>query len=58
MAMRIHEFIPEAWWDDLPAGSLTMMGYEDQHGEAEDAPQDLSHDIKNLRRQSKGLKAA
>jgi hypothetical protein len=58
MNMRIHEFIPEAWWDDLPSGSLTMMGYEDPQGEAEDAPQDLSHDIKNLRRQAKGLKAA
>lgn len=36
--MRVKEFIPESWWDDLDDDFLTMMGYAISSDEGEIDP--------------------
>ena len=50
--MRIREFIPESWWNDLDPDFLSMMGYsvEPQQEEiASDLASEVSQDVKKIR---------
>lgn len=53
--MRAYEILPETWWQDLPANSLTVMGYNSDDEDLESDPHSLEDEIKDLRRQGKGL---
>lgn len=48
--------MPESWWKDLPVNCLAVMGYSaDEDEEPENSVDTIESDIKNLRRQAKGL---
>ncbi len=47
--------MPESWWKDLPVNCLAVMGYNADEEVASDSTESIETDIKNLRREKKGL---
>lgn len=49
--------MPESWWKDLPPNCLAVMGYSGEEEQPTSDVPELTQEIKNLRRSTRGLNA-